>query len=89
MLNKERGLQLEFSRRVLWETVPKQQPPPCSSLPLSPFSILQAASPARDQSCYNTAARIRLWCCPHCNAVCSARTTGSGSTTDQGAMGKV
>lgn len=45
--------------------------------------------PVWDQSCYNTAARIWLWHCPHQNALCSARTTGSSRTTDQGAIGKV
>lgn len=48
MLNKERALQIKFNWRVPWEAVSKQQRAAftCSSAPLSPFSLLQAAFPS-------------------------------------------
>lgn len=90
MLNKEQVVQVEFSCRVPWEAVSKQQRAAFtgSSALLSPVSILQAAFLAGDQSCYDTAARIWLWYCPHQNGLCSASTAGSGSTTDRGATEK-
>lgn len=68
---------------------PSSKEQPSRAVQLCSFlSILQAAFPAGEQSRYGTAARTWLWCCPHQNALCSARTAGSGSTTERGATGK-
>lgn len=66
-----------------------QEQPSCAVQLWSVLSLsCQQHSPAGDQSRCDTAARICLWRCPHQNGLCSARTAGSGSTTDRGATGR-